>query len=235
MVVRQGYSFTGTKVSTLIQSGSVSGRCSGPPHNPGRVKRRKDCTQRGRDYFPLLVCLLCKRHQVSQPHSLFLSLLSLFRAQRTLRKSSYWYSVYFKCFLVIIIIIYFFMCAILQGRLKEEKKTRQAQSSFSICVLTGQISKSTMNFKGAERKKNKIRGSVWRLTDQRCVERSLSISQQALTWPPPERTTCPGFTLVGPAHSCKATSGGVGGWGVGGGRTKGWNIQLVCSKFSFSV
>lgn len=35
MAERPGYSFTGTKVSALIQSGSVSGHRSGPPHNPG--------------------------------------------------------------------------------------------------------------------------------------------------------------------------------------------------------
>lgn len=69
--------------------------------------------------------------------------------------------------------------------------------------------------KGRKGKKNKIRGPAWRLTDQRRVERNLSITQQVLTWPPLERTTCPDFTLVGPEHSCRETSGGVGGSGGG--------------------
>lgn len=48
-----------------------------------------------------------------------------------------------------------------------------------------------------------------------CCEELSSISQQvsfalrlALTWPPPENTTCPGFTL---GRSCRVTSGRVTG------------------------
>lgn len=43
------------------------------------------------------------------------------------------------------------MCVNLLGLKK--KKVQQAQSGFRVCFLAGQISKSTMNFKGTERKK----------------------------------------------------------------------------------
>lgn len=66
-----------------------------------------------------------------------------------------------------------------------------------------------VNFKG---EKNEIRGSLMADRSVLCCEELSSISQQvsfalrqALTRPPPENTTCPGFTL---GRSCRVTSPG---------------------------